>query len=73
MFGRLTWMLRAMSYTPGVSSRCLPRASWLLMTRTESDGLAMKKSPIGMVRPGVRPSAQVMPRLSRRTAGTRTW
>ena len=71
--GRRTSMLRAMSYVPGVSSRCLPRASWLLMTRTGSDGLAMKKSPIPMVRPGVMPSAQETPRLSRCAAGTRTW
>ena len=59
MSARLTLMLRAMSYTPGVSSRCLPRASWLLIACTESDGLATKKSLIGRVRPGVRPSAHV--------------
>ena len=38
--GRRTSMLRATSYTPGVSRRCLPRASWALMVWTESDGFA---------------------------------
>ncbi len=71
--GRRTSMLRATSYTPGVSSRCRPRASSRLMTCTGSDGRATKKSLIGMVRPGVIRSPQVMPRVSRRTAGTRTW
>ncbi|MFD1147709.1 hypothetical protein [Saccharothrix hoggarensis] len=61
-----------MSYTPGVISRCLPRASWLLMSCTESAGVATKKSVSGMVRPGVMPSAHDTPRVSRRADGTRT-
>ncbi len=73
VFARLTSMLRAMSYTPGVSSRFLPRASCWLMTCAESDGLATKKSPIGSVRPGVMPPAHVTPRVPFRAAGTRTW
>ncbi len=42
------------------------------MTLSESDGLATKKSVIGIERPGVMPSSQVMPRLSVVAAGTRT-
>jgi hypothetical protein len=40
VFARLTLIERAMSYTPGVSSRCLPCASWLLIRCTESPGFA---------------------------------
>ena len=69
---RLTWMLLATSYTPGVSRRCLPLASCELIFPIESPGLAMTKSPIGMLRPGVTPSAHVMPRESVVAAGTRT-
>ena len=35
----------------GVSRRFMPRASWLLIVFTESDGVAMKKSRSGIVRP----------------------
>ena len=49
-----------------------PARSWWLMTFTESDGLAMKKSVIGIERPGVMPASQVTPRLSVVAAGTRT-
>jgi hypothetical protein len=43
-----------------------------LITFTESDGVATKKSPIGTVRPGVSPDAHVVPLVSVRAAGTRT-
>jgi hypothetical protein len=49
------------SYTPGVNSRFMPRASWLLMAATESDGLAMKNFDNGIARPGVGPFSQVVP------------
>ena len=42
------------------------------MSFNESDGLAMKKSVIGIERPGVMPASQVTPRLSVVAAGTRT-
>jgi hypothetical protein len=71
-FGRLTSMLRAMSYTPGVSSRFLPRASWELMACTESPGLATKKSLSGMVRPAVRSVDHEVPLELCCAAGTRT-
>ena len=72
MPARLTSMLRRAAYTPGVRSRCRPRASWLLISCAESVGLATKKSVSGIVRPGVMPFAQVMPRESRCADGART-
>ena len=39
----------------------------------ESAGVATKKSSSGIVRPGVSPASQVMPRVSVCAAGTRTW
>ena len=51
----------------------MPRASWLLIVCTESDGFAMKKSRSGIVRPFVMPSAQEMPRVFVCAEGTRTW
>ena len=69
---RFTLIVLSMSYTPGVSSRCLPFASAELIEPTESPGFAMWKSVIGIVRPGVSPSAHVMPRVSVCASGTRT-
>src|SRR4051794_29542883 len=42
------------------------------MRRTESDGRAMKKSLIGRERPGVEPSAHVVPREPDCALGTKT-
>src|SRR2546427_4803004 len=70
--GRLTTMDRSMSYTPGVKIRFFPRANWLLMVATESDGLARKKSDRGMEWPGVGPFRQVGPEEFVRVAGTNT-
>ena len=50
----------------------MPRASWLLMTCTESDGLATKNSLSGIVRPAVMLPFHVVPRVFRRADGTRT-
>ncbi len=72
VFARLTLIVWATSYTPGVRIRCWPRASALLMSCTVSSGVAMKNSVIGMLRPAVSPSAQVTPRESCCAAGTRT-
>src|SRR2546423_13705604 len=52
--------------------RFLPRDSALLIDRMLSDGLAMKKSSIGIERPGVAPFAQVVPRESNCASGTKT-
>jgi len=58
---------------PGVSSRFLPPASWLLIVWTESDGVATKKSRSATVRPAVMPVAQEMPLVLVCGEGTRTW
>src|SRR3954452_21546520 len=57
---------------PGVKSRFLPRSSARLMSCALSDGLAMKKSEIGIARPGVWPAAHVVPREAVCAAGTKT-
>ena len=65
-------MDRSMLYTPGVRIRFLPRASWLLIVATESDGVAMKKSERGIERPGVGAFSQVGPAEFVRAAGMKT-
>ena len=50
----------------------MPRASASLITSTGSDGFAMKKSPSGIVRPAVMPSAQETPLVLVCAEGTRT-
>src|SRR3954454_23431868 len=57
---------------PGVKSRFLPRESARLISLTPSAGLAMKKSEMGMDRPGVGPAAHVVPRLRACASGTNT-
>src|ERR671924_1575814 len=57
---------------PGVSSRFMPRASASLISSTESDGVATKKSLSGSVRPGVVPEAHETPLEPVRADGTRT-
>ena len=73
MSARFTRMLRATSYTPGVSRRCLPRESWALISSTESAGSATKKSSSDSVRPGVSAAAQVVPDEPCCARGTRTF
>src|SRR4029453_17087143 len=57
---------------PGVRIRLFLCASALFSVATLLDGLAMKKSEIGLAWPGVWPFAHVTPELSVWTSGTQT-
>src|SRR4051794_24482223 len=70
--GRLTSIVRSMSYTPGVRSRLRPRASSVSMRRTESDGRATKKSLSGSERPAGAAADHDVPCEFTRALGTKT-
>src|SRR3954451_951335 len=59
-------------YTPGVNSRFRPSARASLIASTVSDGLAMKKSEMGIGGPGVGPLPHVVPDESCCADGTKT-
>ena len=69
---RLTLIVLPTSYTPGVRSRFMPRESWLLMTWTESEGLATKNCDSGIDRPGVGPFSHETPEELVVASGTNT-
>ena len=50
----------------------MPRASWLLIVCTESDGFATKKAPSGIVRPAVIAWPHEVPLVWVCAEGTRT-
>ena len=72
VLARLTWMLLGDVVHAGREDQVLAPGERVVDVPTESPGVAMKKSVIGMLRPAVSPSAQVIPRVPCCAAGTRT-
>ena len=72
MSARFTLIVVSRWYTPGVKIRFWPRARALLIACASSEGLAMKKSSIGIDEPGVEPPSQSAPAELCSAAGTKT-